>query len=511
MTPDIVFVWVAVLSFVLNGIRLWQAQKQAYGGWLFGLAVLCGGLAVFDIPNRGYIAGVLWALYMLVGQILAMIELRGWMRRDWRILSVIGYIRCGLYPLSPSFDALSFIRAMQQIERNPAQPITVRPRNQEQQQMLMAWRMMVSGDYDTLIAWTQKDSPHWRCHWLWMTRQRALMEQGQAALVAEEYQQRDQNNFTAHDLGLLRLGFFAYSGDVAMTNMILGGPLRHLHPVEQELWRLRAHAAAGQPAPDIQTQLMALAQKPAPLLIQRAITREQTRCPYQPDMQSPTVQTLIAQWRTNLAQAPQPKKPLFSLLVIIINIIMFALTTDLNGDVRLDAAYRMGIAIYPEMAETGAWWRLVTANFLHANWVHLVMNMIGVIWIGTDLERHLGIWRYGLIYLLSGIGTMVIGIVMYDLMNTNPDQFMALGASGAIFGLLGSFALLSWHRWRWHHAEKGKNALKGVMLILAIQSVFDFIYLEGSSTLHIAGFLTGMLISLLVLPRSFRVRLFTDH
>jgi rhomboid protease GluP len=263
------------------------------------------------------------------------------------------------------------------------------------------------------------------------------------------------------------------------------------------------------PAP-LRQNLVDLLNKPATPIITKAIEREIARFPFRADLHSPAVQQKLSEWATKTFVAPAQKKPILSIGLIVLNVMMFLLTTGWNGELQMQAAYDMGIVVYPEMAQTGEWWRLITANFLHANWIHLLMNMLGILFIGVDLERHLGIWRYGLIYLASGIGTMAVGIVIYSWFDQGNDPFMALGASGAIFGLLGGFAVLSWHRWRHDHAEKGKQALKAVFLMIAIQSVFDFLYLEGSSTLHIAGFITGILVSLVVLPPAFRRRLFTD-
>jgi membrane associated rhomboid family serine protease len=91
-----------------------------------------------------------------------------------------------------------------------------------------------------------------------------------------------------------------------------------------------------------------------------------------------------------------------------------------------------GILCGPDVA-AGEWYRLVTGGFLHAGFVHIGMNMYVLYMIGPQLERLLGSVRFVGLYLASllagALGVMVL----------SPDS-ATLGASGAIFGLLGAAA-----------------------------------------------------------------------
>src|ERR671934_241168 len=83
----------------------------------------------------------------------------------------------------------------------------------------------------------------------------------------------------------------------------------------------------------------------------------------------------------------------------------------------------------------GQWWRLITAAFLHYGPIHLGLNMLALYWIGTPVETYLGRWRYLLLYLVSGLAGSAGALVVTP---TSPT----VGASGAIFGILGAALIL---------------------------------------------------------------------
>ena len=83
----------------------------------------------------------------------------------------------------------------------------------------------------------------------------------------------------------------------------------------------------------------------------------------------------------------------------------------------------------------GEWYRLLTAAFLHYGPVHLGMNMLSLWWIGRPLEAWLGPLRFVLLYLVSGLAGSA-GALLFD------PGAITVGASGAIFGILGAAIVL---------------------------------------------------------------------
>lgn len=114
--------------------------------------------------------------------------------------------------------------------------------------------------------------------------------------------------------------------------------------------------------------------------------------------------------------------------LIGLNIVGFILTqlvnlTLGNGLLRLGAKVNVLIAF-------GEYWRLITAMFLHADLLHLIFNMIILYILGRDIERFFGKTKFLAIYFLAGITGSAASYIF------TPN--VSVGASGAIFGLMGA-------------------------------------------------------------------------
>ncbi|XP_028088635.1 RHOMBOID-like protein 2 isoform X3 [Camellia sinensis] len=76
-------------------------------------------------------------------------------------------------------------------------------------------------------------------------------------------------------------------------------------------------------------------------------------------------------------------------------------------------------------------WRLITCIWVHAGIIHLLVNMLCLVFIGIRLEQQFGFVRIGIIYLLSGFGGSILSALFLQ-------KSISVGASGALFGLLGA-------------------------------------------------------------------------
>ncbi len=82
----------------------------------------------------------------------------------------------------------------------------------------------------------------------------------------------------------------------------------------------------------------------------------------------------------------------------------------------------------------GQYWRFITPIFLHANLLHVGLNMLNLVILGVFLERLIGHWRFLLIYLLTGVVSIISSFYFMP-------QEVSVGASGAIFGLVGAYSI----------------------------------------------------------------------
>ena len=129
-----------------------------------------------------------------------------------------------------------------------------------------------------------------------------------------------------------------------------------------------------------------------------------------------------------------------TVILVAINVVVYFITvaqgSGLNnpgGRVFFDGAL-IGAAIDIQ----GDWYRLVTAMFLHGSVIHLAFNMAALYWLGTIVEQALGVWRFLLIYFVSGIAGSAGALLL-----STPIQF-TVGASGAIYGIMGALLVLEY-------------------------------------------------------------------
>lgn len=132
----------------------------------------------------------------------------------------------------------------------------------------------------------------------------------------------------------------------------------------------------------------------------------------------------------------------------------------------------------------GEWWRMLTAAFLHYGPFHLLVNMVSLWWIGSLLERRIGAARFLGLYLVSGIAGSAGALVV------SPNA-ATVGASGAIFGILGAGLVLE----RQRDYVFGGGALGLIVLNLAITFGFG---LRGPISIggHVGGLIGGILVML---------------
>jgi membrane associated rhomboid family serine protease len=129
----------------------------------------------------------------------------------------------------------------------------------------------------------------------------------------------------------------------------------------------------------------------------------------------------------------------------------------------------------------GDWWRLITAAFLHYGPFHLLLNMFALYWFGSLLEQRIGSGKFLMLYLVSGLAGSAGALVWSPLVPT-------VGASGAIFGILGAGFVLE----RQRDYVFGGSALG----IIVINFIFTFSISSISKGGHIGGLIGGIVCAL---------------
>ena len=167
-----------------------------------------------------------------------------------------------------------------------------------------------------------------------------------------------------------------------------------------------------------------------------------------------------------------------------LNVVVFLLDLVLRGQRDLVVDFgNLGLALGPDGpigAGAGEYYRLLTAAFLHANVLHLVLNMGALMMLGPAIEEQLGRVRFLALYLLSALGGSVASLRFSD-----PGQ-LGVGASGAIFGLFCAQYLI---------ARRLGGDTAGILGIVAVNLVIGFVIPVIDWRAHLGGLVVGGLVT----------------
>lgn len=172
-----------------------------------------------------------------------------------------------------------------------------------------------------------------------------------------------------------------------------------------------------------------------------------------------------------------------TMALIAINVVIYLITVVQGQGLNSPGGslYVHWVLFGPLVAH-GGWYRLVTTMFLHGFLFHILFNMLALWFIGRPVEQYLGPVRYIGLYFVSGLAGSAGALLQAPLVP-------AVGASGAIFGILGAYAVLEWQL-------TGRLAGQAVTWI-AINFVIDFFYRSSISWgAHLGGLIAGILVTL---------------
>lgn len=174
-------------------------------------------------------------------------------------------------------------------------------------------------------------------------------------------------------------------------------------------------------------------------------------------------------------------------VLIALNVLVFIAEIAAGSDWQALSGriYQEGALYGPAVAD-GEWWRPITSAFLHAGPIHLLFNMLGIWWFGRAIEVYLGPGRYLALYFVSALAGAAGALLVSP---TTPT----VGASGAVFGLLGAGLVL----------ERSRIYVFGGAALILI--VFNLIFTFTISNISIGGHIGGLfggIVSMLALTRA---------
>jgi membrane associated rhomboid family serine protease len=183
---------------------------------------------------------------------------------------------------------------------------------------------------------------------------------------------------------------------------------------------------------------------------------------------------------------------LTSFVLIGINVLVWlAVLADGGNDSRLvdklallpDFGVRVvaaGIGEKVPGVADGAWWQVVTSMFTHVEPLHIGLNMLTLYFLGPPVEAVLGRARFLALYLVSGLTGSAAVMLFSD------AHGQTLGASGALFGLMGALVVL---------AHKVGGDYQQILIWLGLNLVFTFTASNISWQGHLGGLVGGVLLA----------------
>jgi membrane associated rhomboid family serine protease len=198
--------------------------------------------------------------------------------------------------------------------------------------------------------------------------------------------------------------------------------------------------------------------------------------------QSPAQKKAQRRWSRPRAVAISDSRPLVTYGIIGVTALVYLLQLIPGSPVQqllafnsLYVAPAWGVAPFEP-------WRLFTVLVVHSGFFHVGLNMLAVLMIGRSLEPLLGRWRFLVLYLLSGLGGSV-GVALIA------PGLWVVGASGAVFGLLGALLVIGRHI--------GAN-ITGILIVLGINLVIGFVPgFQVAWQAHLGGLVVGAVIGLI--------------
>ncbi len=189
--------------------------------------------------------------------------------------------------------------------------------------------------------------------------------------------------------------------------------------------------------------------------------------------------------------------------LIGLNLLFYAISILYTGsvvDMPAGGLVDLGAVYGPFVVVEGEWWRLLTAMFLHGGMTHLLMNMFSLYIIGRPMELYFSPKSYLSLYLLTGIVGGLVSIVVHP-------ETVAIGASGAIFGVFGALSgyFFAYRRELGEHAHQ---FMKDFALIIGINLILGFSIPNIDVSAHAGGLVSGLIGGLIVARHPERLWIF---
>lgn len=183
------------------------------------------------------------------------------------------------------------------------------------------------------------------------------------------------------------------------------------------------------------------------------------------------------------------KLPWVTIFLVAANVLLFLICTW-----GTDLLYNIGSLVGPAILERREYYRIFLSMFLHADVSHIFSNMLILYFVGQMIEEELGHIRYAVLYFLSGLSAAMVSLgYQYAVL----DFRGSIGASGAIYGILGA---LLWQVIK-NRKNEGRDMLPRFLIFLCYSLYSGFRATNVDNAAHIGGLLWGFILMIILQKR----------
>lgn len=173
------------------------------------------------------------------------------------------------------------------------------------------------------------------------------------------------------------------------------------------------------------------------------------------------------------------KTPIVTRILVALNIMIYFYMV-LTGNSELFTAR---FALFGPYVQLGQYYRLFTAAFLHADIFHLLFNCYALYIIGSQVESYLGKFKYIVIYIISIFSSSLLSMLFAG------GNYFSVGASGAIFGLMGALLYFGYY----YRVYLGNVLKSQIIPLIVINLIIGFVAPDIDNFGHIGGLIGGIL------------------
>jgi|688.fasta_scaffold02220_6 rhomboid protease GluP len=508
--PDIVFWMLAAMSTLWAVMQVRQGIVQR--GWLVVFATIMAVALVGKLLGQPVVigvAGALWLVFVCLPSILSHASTRQVIRERYGPAKRLADLAAMLHPADGWPGASRFIDAVALTARGDEdgavavlEPLCRLGNMVGQRANLLRCRL--THNWAEILAWSAANPGMVdRDAELLAAVLRALGETGDTAGMVDLYR-RHRKRIGAMPLAILRdsiqLNLFALAGHPEGAERILGGSLAAAPPLYRDYWLATAHLRAGgieTARADFERLLVGADDVWAKAIRRRIAASHEPIPPLDESRQALVAEeatSLEAEIRFGKKGPPSASASPVTWSLVALNGLAFALQLAFDGSTDLKVLHDLG-ALCADCVGRGEWWRLLTATFLHLGPLHLIMNLGALATLGPQAEAGLGRGRTLVVYFLAGVGSMAVVAAQSWITG---ERLIAVGASGAVMGLIGATAAMMLRGWFNEGAVAARNRCLAMAGVVLAQMVIDTLVPQLSFTAHLSGAVIGFVATLLL-------------